>query len=329
MGISFVAGSMLNSNLTRDSNLAFNTNTLYLNYSGNSVGIGTVTPSDTLEVVGNIIVGNVTIANVGTVSAASNITGGNVLTSGIFSAAGNLYSGNLLLSGDTIGTTDGNLVTFTGTAGITLPNGSTAQRPGYPSYATTPVGAFRLNTGLNQIEAWSGSSWITGSGATGNTTIVDQQITPDGSNATYTLTEVASQSSVLVIINGTGQLPGVAYTVTGNTITFSETPLTSDIIDVRFLAAALSHDMIYNTSGNASIVVQDSANVIFTSEVVDMTATQSLQLPSYTVAQAANIANPAAGQVVYVSDGDTGTPCLAVYSGGSWKRISLGATIST
>jgi hypothetical protein len=329
MGISFVAGSMLNSNLTRDSNLAFNTNTLYINYSGNSVGIGTVTPGAKLEVVGNILAGNVTIANIGTVSAAGNVTGGNVLTSGIFSATGNVYGGNLLLSGDSISTTDGNLVTFTGTAAITIPNGSTAQRPGYPSYATTPVGAFRLNTGLNQIEAWTGSSWITGSGATGNTTIVDQQITPDGINATYTLTEIASQSSVLVSINGTGQLPGVAYTVAGNSITFTETPLTSDIIDVRFLAAALSHDMIYNSDGSAAVVVQDNANIIFTSQVVDMTATQSLQLPGYTVAQAANIATPATGQVIYVSNGDGGNPCLAVYSSGTWKRVSLGATIST
>jgi hypothetical protein len=312
MGISFVAGQMLNSNLTRDSNLAFNTNTLYLNYTGNSVGIGTTTPGATLEVAGNVLVGNVTISNIGTVSATGDITGG-----------------NLFLSNNSVGTTNGNLVTFTGTSGITIPHGSTAQRPGYPSYSTTPVGAFRLNTGLNQIEAWTGSSWVTGSGATGNTTIVDQQITPDGINNTYTLTEVASQSSVLVTINGTGQLPGVAYTVTGNSITFNETPLTSDIIDVRFLAAALSHDMIYNSDGSASIVVQDNANIIFNSAVVDMTDSQSLQLPSYTVAQAANIATPATGQVIYVSNGDSGNACLAVYSSGSWKRVSLGATIST
>ena len=43
MGISFVAGQMLSSNLTRTSNLAFNTNTLYINYAGNAVGVGTAT----------------------------------------------------------------------------------------------------------------------------------------------------------------------------------------------------------------------------------------------------------------------------------------------
>ncbi len=36
-----------------------------------------------------------------------------------------------------------------------------------------------------------------------------------------------------------------------------------------------------------------------------------------------------AGQLVYCSDGDSGSPCLAVYDGSSFKRISLGATVST
>lgn len=279
---------------------------------------------------GSGITGNVLTISTGNTrvwSADLNIVSANL--SNDLSVTGSIYGGNLLLSGDSIGTTDGNLVTFTGTAGITIPNGSTAQRPGYPSYTTTPVGAFRLNTGLNQIEAWDGSAWVSGTGTSGNTTITDQQITPDGVSDTYTLVETASQSSVLVSINGTGQLPGVAYTVIGNSITFNEIPLTSDIIDVRFLAAALSHSMIYNTSGNASIIIEDTADIMFTSGVVDMTATQSLRLPAYTVAQTANIAAPATGQVIYVANGDTGNPCLAVYSSGSWKRISLGATIST
>ena len=279
---------------------------------------------------------NIVSANLsGDLSVTGNIVGGNITGN----ANGTVHLGNLTVSNTTISTTlaNGNitlaatgdqLVIISGTSGLVVPGGSTAQRPGYPSYSATPIGAFRLNTGLNQFEMWDGSTWLTGSGTTGNTTITDQQITPDGTSGTYTLVETASQSSVLVSINGTGQLPGKAYTVTGNSITFSEIPLTSDIIDVRFLAAAVSHSMIYNSDGSASIVIQDSANIIFTSGVVDMTATQSLRLPSYTVAQAANIATPATGQVIYVANGDTGNPCLAVYSGGSWKRISLGATIS-
>ena len=36
-----------------------------------------------------------------------------------------------------------------------------------------------------------------------------------------------------------------------------------------------------------------------------------------------------AGDAAYVSDGDSGNPCLAVYNGSSWKRIALGSDISS
>jgi hypothetical protein len=323
MGISFVAGQMLNSNLTRDSNLAFNTNTLYINYSGNSVGIGTATPGAKLEVAGNILVGNVTISNIGTVSATGNITGGN------------LVSGNLVISSNVIGTTDGSVVAFSGTNGIAIPYGNTAQRP---SPAVT--GTLRLNTGLDQLEIWDGTTWLAGSGGgSGNTTITDQQFNGDGANTVFALTQTASQSSILVSINGVGQLPGTAYTVSGNSLTFTQAPAVSDAIDVRFLSAALSHDMIYNTYGNAVVRAYDTpqiamsintanALVIGSNTVVDITGAASLKLPVYTVAQTANIATPVAGQVIYVSNGNSGSASLAVYDGTSWKRVALGATIS-
>ena len=334
MGISFVNGQMLNSNLTRQSNLAFNTNTLYINYTGNAVGIGTATPGATLEVVGNVLIGNVLISNIGTVSAAGNITGGNILTAGIFSSTGNLYSGNLLLNGYSISTTNANLVTFTGNTGITVPYGNSAQRP-----SPAPTGALRLNTALNQLETWNGTTWIAGGGSSGNVTIVDQQITPDGSSATYTLTQSATQASILVSINGVSQLPTGSYSVSGNSITFNEIPTRSDIIDIRFLAAAVPPGTLYNTSGNAAVYATDTSGIIFevnsanvvtitTGAVVDMSASQSLKLPSFTVAQAANIAGPTTGQLIYVSNGNSGNACLAVYSNGAWKQISLGANIT-
>lgn len=34
------------------------------------------------------------------------------------------------------------------------------------------------------------------------------------------------------------------------------------------------------------------------------------------------------GQCAYVTNGDAGSPCLAVSDGTDWKRIALGATIS-
>ena len=37
---------------------------------------------------------------------------------------------------------------------------------------------------------------------------------------------------------------------------------------------------------------------------------------------------PAAGMIAYVSNGDSGSPCLAVHDGSSFKRVALGTTIS-
>ena len=109
--------------------------------------------------------------------------------------------------------------------------------------------------------------------------------------------------------------------MTGNSITFAEAPQISDTIDVRFTAAVTYVNSITNLSGNAEITVTDPG-------VANIATCDSLQLPSYTVADAANIATPAAGQIIYVTNGDSGNPCLAVYSGGGWKRVSLGANIS-
>jgi hypothetical protein len=105
------------------------------------------------------------------------------------------------------------------------------------------------------------------------------------------------------------------------------------------LAAALSHDIIYDTYGNAFVRAYDTPEIVMSINsanalavaanlVVDISGATSLQLPEYTVAQAANIAAPAAGQTIYVTNGDAGNPCLAVYSSGAWKRVAFGANIS-
>lgn len=54
----------------------------------------------------------------------------------------------------------------------------------------------------------------------------------------------------------------------------------------------------------------------------------TLTLPNYTYDQASNLASPVTGQVIYVTNGDSGDPCLAVYNGVEWRRIELGAAIS-
>lgn len=53
------------------------------------------------------------------------------------------------------------------------------------------------------------------------------------------------------------------------------------------------------------------------------------KLPTGTVAEVNAYSNKAAGQLAYVTDGNAGSACLAVYDGSNWKVVALGATIAT
>jgi len=54
-------------------------------------------------------------------------------------------------------------------------------------------------------------------------------------------------------------------------------------------------------------------------------------MPSFTVTTAPNPSTASgvgAGAMIYVTNGNAGSPCLAVSDGASWKRIALGAAIA-
>jgi hypothetical protein len=75
--------------------------------------------------------------------------------------------------------------------------------------------------------------------------ITNQTIDPDGSSLTYTLDQSTTAVGVLVTINGISQTPNDSYSVLGNTITFAETLLTSDIVQIRFLSGTAGTGIIY------------------------------------------------------------------------------------
>jgi hypothetical protein len=321
MAIYKISGQMLQSVLVRDAinlsvaNTANTTSVLFVDVANSRVGINSNVANVALDVVGNIAGGNI--------SLSSNVTAAAINTGNIAS------TGNINIT-----TTGSNVAIFSGSTGVVIPAGNTAQRP-----SPAAVGTIRVNTALNQIEAYDGTAWV-GGGSSGNVSIADQQFNGDGSTLAFSLDEPATADSVLVIINGVSQLPAVAYSVTANVITFAEAPLSSDRVDIRFLASASASFAIRNTSGNASVAVLDTPRILFnvassnvaeidSDGVFNISTGHSLQLPSYSVAQAANLANVAVGQLIYVSNGDTGNPCLAVYSGGAFKRVSFGANIST
>ena len=257
---------------------------------------------------GNVNIGNLTIANT-TISTA-------------------LAEGNITLSA-----TGNAIVQITGTAGVSIPVGNTAQRPD-PAIA----GTLRFNTVTDIVEIYTGTAWK-GAGEV-IASITNQTINGDGSTATFTLDNPSTAASILVTINGINQTPAVDYTVANDVdITFTTIPIASDVIQVRFISQVTTVASVTNASGNTSVTATDSGNINFeinnstvaqitNASILDISASHSLQLPTYTVVEATGLANVATGQVIYVSNGASGSPCLAVYSGG-WKQVAIGNTITT
>jgi len=154
---------------------------------------------------------------------------GNIVYDG--AVIGNLILGNLGLVIQSQGDQDIQLdpglglVEINTTTGLVIPVGDTTERPG-----NAVTGTVRYNTDTERVEIYDGTEW--------DQVLSDvsaQIITPDGSTAAYALDRDSTDPATLVAINGVIQLPSVAYSVTGNIITFAEPPLTTDIIDIRFL----------------------------------------------------------------------------------------------
>ena len=179
-------------------------------------------------------------------------------------------TGNITFSNTTISTsfTNGNIyfsptgtgtVQFTGNAAIGLPYGTDATRP------TNPVTGFtRYNSQRSSIEYWDGSQWL----APGEAVISSQTINPDGSANTFALSSNTSTAGVLVSINGTLQQPTSAYVIVNNNqIQFTEIPLTTDVVEVRYIsvgAVSVGGLQFQNTT----FVTLDAANVNVTGNII-------------------------------------------------------------
>jgi len=150
-------------------------------------------------------------------------------TKGI-SSVGNFsgtFTGNVIT--DYISPATTSVVTFAGNGAIAIPIGTSSSRP------PGADGYLRYNTEVPALEYYANSAWIPVTN-----TVTDQSITGDGIQSTYTLTQTATTVGILVSINGTLQQPVFAYSVAGDQLTFTEIPLVTDIIDVRFLGASVS-----------------------------------------------------------------------------------------
>jgi hypothetical protein len=132
-----------------------------------------------------------------------------------------------------------------------LPAGTAGQRPASPVPGMT-----RYNTTYNILEFWNGDHWV--NTETIFTLITDQQFTGDGATVSYTLSTASTSNATIVSINGVVQIPGLAYSVAGTTLTFSEPPLTTDVIDVRSLVTTTTISGLASASGFNQVIPDDT-----------------------------------------------------------------------
>lgn len=201
--------------------------------------------------------------------------GSNLVLSGYYYGDGSrltgiVTSGNLLSNTDiTIQTlTNGNIYLNAGGTGIVqivgndalgLPAGNDATRPLYPA-----AGYTRYNTDRQTIEYYDGNTWL----AAGSSIISSEIINPDGVANTYTLGSNTTVDGVLVSINGTLQQPTYSYTIVNNNqIVFTEIPLTSDIVEIRFIAASTTSVGSLRFGPKTSVVL-DSENVNIVGNII-------------------------------------------------------------
>jgi hypothetical protein len=247
---------------------------------------GNISVTGTVSATGNVTGGNILTG--GLISATGNITGGNVQGGNIvltgnninmvspggtiavngagantnFSVSGtgaNVFFVNATTNTASFGSstqTTNAIVAFNSTNSILLPTGNTLQRPG-----TGVTGMQRFNTTLNALEIFNNSTWQT-VGTTVFTVIDDEQFNGDGTTVAFTLATSQTTNSCIVSINGVVQIPTIAYSVSGTTLTFTEAPAVGDLIDVRQITTTTTVVGISNSIGNAAVGVSDGSNVV-------------------------------------------------------------------
>lgn len=258
-------------------------------------------------------------------------------TFGVGAAAGeDANLGNLTISDTTISSSNNDSiildpggtgqVSVSGTNAITIPNGTTAQRP------AGAVGDIRVNSDTGKFEYYDGSAWKELSPVINVSTI--DTYDGDGSTAVFSLSETTTSSSTIITLNGLVQSPGNAYSISSSTLTFTQAPAVGDAIEVRYISTTFdpgTRIVDLDTSvtvddSNANIVSQiNGSNVVVSTSSVTTVSTDLVVEGAITPGVYANnsardaaITSPTAGMIVFNT---TGTKFQG-YTGSSWVDLN-------
>ena len=203
MAIGKISGVMLQSDLARQGvDLSIDSNVAYFDVANRRVGVNTASTTETLTVNGSISASQYYVGNISSVGGA------------------NVY----------IAPTGTGIIAMPITTAIAIPSGNTAQGPN-----GVPAGSIRYNTDTTSPEFYNGADWIAMTSSVGY-----QTFTGNGTGNVYPLSQTTTTGGAIVSLNGVQQTPGTAYTISGNVISFTEIPLSTDTIDIRYISTGQS-----------------------------------------------------------------------------------------
>jgi hypothetical protein len=211
-------------------------------------------------------------------------------------------------------------VIITGTNALTVPSGTTAQRP------SGSTGDIRVNTSTGYLEYYDGSDWQNLAPATSSYTL--DTFAGDSSTTVFTLSTSTTTNDVIITHNGVVQIATTAYSISDTTLTYTEAPRTGDVIEVRYISTAYSPGSVIKDADNdTKIQTEESVDgdvIRFDAagtEVATMTDTVTAFATAVRVANmtttARNALSPANGWVIY----NTSDNKFQGYANGVWVNF--------
>jgi len=203
-----------------------------------------------------------------------------------------------------------NLVT---TSAVLVPVGNVTQRP------AGVEGYLRYNNETNILEYYNGTEWIPL-----NNAISQQLILCDGVSDTYNLDQPATANGIIVNINGTVQVPNVAYTINGsNQIVFAEIPQSTDVVDIRYISAGF-----VDPNQNFDVIDAPTRSVTDSLTVIDTFSANLYRSAKYTISSNCG-SDYEIAEILLVHNGVTANVNTISTSRTGSNTITYSATVSS
>jgi hypothetical protein len=274
------------------------------NSTTNSTGIssGALVVAGGVGIYSNVNIGGSTVLNANSTAGFDTIVKGANDSTLIWARPSATYDQVLIGNSATVSTlVRGAKLQINSTDSMLLPTGTTAQRPSN-SGGSDVTGMFRYNTTLGYIEFYTGSSW---NGVTTQFTVItDEQFNGDGVTVSFTLGGATTTAGTIVSINGVIQIPTLAYSCSGTTLTFTEAPDATDVIDVRRLTTTQSITSIASVNGYMGLVC-DNTGANITTGTGSATVTTSFNTTGAQVSYIANVSVASANTATTIDTVDT------------------------